>query len=231
MSVAEKKLGIDRVVFIGRTFEEYRAMFNLNEKYLKGKKVLDCASGACSFTAHALQQGTEATSCDIAYKFTAEELEKKGSLDLIHTMNQMQHVQEQYVWKYFSSIDDLTEHRKRALKDCIAHMKKNPEAYQYGALPNLPFQKNEFDLTICANFLFMYSDRLDYTFHLETLKELIRVTKEEVRFFPLTNLSGKISTYLPQLLEEIAPLVKGTEIADVPYEFQKGANQMLKIYV
>jgi len=44
-------------------------------------------------------------------------------------------------------------------------------------------------------------------------------------------LSGKISTYLPQLLEEIAPLVKGTEIADVPYEFQKGANQMLKIYV
>ncbi len=46
--------------------------------------MLDCASGACSFTAHALQQGTAATSCDIAYKFTAEELEKKGSLDLIH---------------------------------------------------------------------------------------------------------------------------------------------------
>ena len=67
----------------------------------------------------------------------------------------------------------------------------------------------------------MYSDRLDYTFHLEALKELIRVTKEEVRLFPLTDLSGKISTYLPQLLEEIAPLVKGTEIADVPYEFQK----------
>lgn len=39
--------------------------------------MLDCASGACSFTAHALQQGTTATSCDIAYTFTAEELEKR----------------------------------------------------------------------------------------------------------------------------------------------------------
>lgn len=77
MSLAEKKLEIDRVVFIGRTFEEYKAMFNLNERHLKGKKVLDCASGACSFTAHALQQGTTATSCDIAYTFTAEELEKR----------------------------------------------------------------------------------------------------------------------------------------------------------
>ena len=37
-----KELDINRVVFIGRTFDEYMKMFNLSLESLKNKKVLDC---------------------------------------------------------------------------------------------------------------------------------------------------------------------------------------------
>ncbi len=36
------KLELDNVIFIGRTFEEYTAMFGLNPSELAGLKILDC---------------------------------------------------------------------------------------------------------------------------------------------------------------------------------------------
>lgn len=35
-------LDLDTVIFIGRTYEEYLAMFGLREGELAGKRVLDC---------------------------------------------------------------------------------------------------------------------------------------------------------------------------------------------
>ncbi len=45
------KLDLERIIFIGRTYEEYMDMFSLSEEELKGKKILDCPAGTCSFTA------------------------------------------------------------------------------------------------------------------------------------------------------------------------------------
>lgn len=56
----------------------------------------------------------------------------------------------------------------------LKRMKKFPRQYVSATLPHLPFMDNEFDLTLSAHFLFMYGDLLDYSFHLETLKELLR---------------------------------------------------------
>lgn len=44
VSIVEKstKLDLERIVFIGRTFEEYLDMFSLSEEELQGKKILDC---------------------------------------------------------------------------------------------------------------------------------------------------------------------------------------------
>lgn len=63
----DTKLSIDRIIFIGRTYEEYLSMFNLKVEELKNKKVLDCPAGACSFAATAKQKGIEVEACDIAY--------------------------------------------------------------------------------------------------------------------------------------------------------------------
>ena len=42
---------LDRIVFIGRTYDEYRRMFRLHERNLVGRKILDCPAGSCSFAA------------------------------------------------------------------------------------------------------------------------------------------------------------------------------------
>lgn len=63
------KLDLERIVFIGRTFEEYLDMFSVSEKELQGKKILDCPAGACSFTAMGSELGLDVTACDIAYHY------------------------------------------------------------------------------------------------------------------------------------------------------------------
>lgn len=40
------KLDLDRIIFIGRPYEEYVQMFSLDEYDLLGKNVLDCPTGA-----------------------------------------------------------------------------------------------------------------------------------------------------------------------------------------
>lgn len=231
VSIIEKnlKLDINRIVFIGRTFEEYIKMFDLSPENLENMKVLDCAGGACSFTAHANKLGIDSTSCDIAYYHEVVDLEQKGLEDIEHTIEHMEKASGNYVWEYFSSIDALKEERSRALKDCVQDMRENPQHYQAVTLPVLPFENKQFDMTVCAHLLFMYSDRLDYQFHLNSLKELIRVTKGEIRIFPLTDLYGKKYDQLSQLMNDLKEHVCSIEEVKVSYEFQKNANHMLVI--
>ena len=55
-------LQLDRVVLLGRTFEEYQRCFLLEPDDLVGKKILDVAGGLSSFCAEANQLGIEVTS-------------------------------------------------------------------------------------------------------------------------------------------------------------------------
>ncbi|MGE7611167.1 SAM-dependent methyltransferase [Paenibacillus sp. NPDC101420] len=229
MSGVEGKLELERIVFIGRTFEEYLQMFKLKEADLVGRRILDCPAGACSFTAISNQLGSDVTAADIAYYYSADELEDKGVQDIEHAMSELVKVQSNFVWDYFESIEDLTQTRSRALNDNIRDQRQTPERYVPVILPNLPFNDEDFDLTLSAHFLFMYSDRLDYDFHLRTINELMRVTSGELRIFPLVDLSCKRYEHLNRLIDEMVQQGFAVEEMEVPYEFQKGANQMLSI--
>ncbi|WCR26871.1 hypothetical protein L3476_27390 [Paenibacillus thiaminolyticus] len=100
MSQAEVKLDLSRIVFIGRTFEEYMKMFDLSAEQMAGKRILDCPSGACSFTAVASQLGVDVTAADIAYYYAPEELERKGVQDIEHAMGHMEKAQANLNRKY-----------------------------------------------------------------------------------------------------------------------------------
>ena len=52
-------------------------MFFLSEEELRGKKILDCPAGACSFTAISNKLGFDVTACDIAYYHSGEDLKIK----------------------------------------------------------------------------------------------------------------------------------------------------------
>lgn len=223
------KLELERIVFIGRTFEEYLDMFSLSKEDLEGKKILDCPAGACSFTAIGNQSGLDVTACDIAYYHQGEDLKNKGLQDVEHAMEHMEKAKSNYVWNYFEDIEDLRNHRLSALKDCANDMRENEERYVPVTLPSLPFKDGEFDVLLSAHFLFMYSDRLDYQFHIATINELLRVTKEEIRIFPLIDLEGKRYEHLDKLISYLADNGCTVEEVQVPYEFQAKANSMLKI--
>jgi uncharacterized protein HemY len=75
----------------------------------------------------------------------------------------------------------------------------------------------------------MYADRLDYNFHLQSIQELLRVTKEEIRIFPLVDLSCKRYEHIDKLLDYIQSQGYTTEEILARYEFQQGANTMLRI--
>lgn len=231
MSKVEKstKLDLERIIFIGRTFEEYMDMFSLSIEKLKGKKILDCPAGACSFTALGNKLGLDVTACDIAYYHSVEDLELKGLQDIEYTMEQMEKTKSNYIWDYFKDVEGLKKHRLSALKDCVSDMRESGERYIPVTLPFLPFKDAEFDVILSAHFLFMYADRLDYPFHLTTLKELLRVSKEEIRIFPLVDLEEKRYEHLDKLISYLNNNGCTVEEVKVPYEFQVNANSMLKI--
>ncbi len=223
------KLDLERIVFIGRTFEEYLDMFSLSKEELQGKKILDCPAGACSFTAVGNKSGLDVTACDIAYYYSGEDLKNKGLHDIEHAMEHMQKAQNNYKWDYFKDIEGLRNHRLSALQDCANDMRESSERYIPVELPSLPFKNEEFDILLSAHFLFMYADRLDYQYHIETLNELLRVTKEEVRIFPLVDLEGKKYNHLDELISYLTNIDCTVEEVEVEYEFQENANSMLTI--
>ncbi|MWV42068.1 SAM-dependent methyltransferase [Paenibacillus sp. HJL G12] len=218
---------MDRIVFIGRTFDEYMRMFDLKVKDIAGQSILDCPGGACSFTSAANQLGCEAVAADIAYYHDQEKLYEKGLMDIVHAMDHVDTEKERYIWSEFQSIEDLRTERNKALEACSIDMRLHPDRYVPVTLPSLPFEHGRFDMTLSAHFLFTYADRLDAQFHIQTLRELLRVTRVELRIFPLVDQSGNI----PGLVEELVEYARGdgweAEIREVPYHFQKNADHML----
>lgn len=102
MSQVEKSEGLNlsRIVFLGRTWEEYLLIFNLSKGDLLGRKILDCPSGACAFTVHANQHGADGTATDIVYYFEIDDLERKGYQDIDYVLQSLEHVENKYHWDY-----------------------------------------------------------------------------------------------------------------------------------
>lgn len=227
----QRKLDIDHIIFIGRTYEEYLNMFNLSLEYLEGKRILDCPAGACSFSATARKYDIDVEACDLAYYFKDDVLYEKGNNDIKHMINKMEHSKLNYNWTFFKDLNDLEFHRKKALETCVKDMKNNQDKYCPVEMPQLPYNNNAFDVLLSAHFLFLYADVFDIDFHIQTIKEMIRVTKEEIRIFPLVDMGGKRYKNLDEIIKLLKDNGYKTSEIKVPYEFQVNANSFLKIQI
>ncbi|MFG6149240.1 SAM-dependent methyltransferase [Halobacillus sp. B23F22_1] len=227
--MSRTKLNLEKIIFIGRTYEEYLDMFSLKEESLIGKKILDCPSGACSFTAVGRSKGIDITAADMAYDHAGEVLEEKGRQDLQHAMEHMEEAKSNYIWSYFQNMEELKKYRQSALENCTQDWKEASDRYVPVVLPELPFKDEEFELVLSAHFLFMYADRLTYEFHLSSLQELVRVAKEEVRLFPVVDLEGRRYKRMEEVIDHLKAQGYTVKEVSVSYEFQKNANSMLVI--
>ena len=94
----------------------------------------------------------------------------------------------------------------------------------------LPFADRAFDLALCSHFLFLYSQQHDEAFHVASMRELCRVARE-VRVFPLLALGALTSPHVGAVREAMTKDGLVVTVERVPYEFQRGGNEMLRVTV
>lgn len=223
------KLDIDRVAIIGRTYDEYAKFFMLDSAVLGRVTVLDCGGGVSSFAAEANRAGCRITACDPVYAMPVSDLIRRGEEDLAHVFDRFDRAAHLYTWSHYRDKEEIIACRRRALARFADDFPSGLEQGRYLAatLPSLPFNDKCFELVLCSHFLFLYHDRLDREFHRATLLELVRVAGGEVRVFPLQGLDAQPYPDLSEMLDWLAGQGIWADVVDVPFEFQKGSNQML----
>ena len=220
---------LDKVVPWGRSFDEYCRMFSLSDDDLAGR-IIGCADGPAGFNAEATERGARVVSCDPIYAFSASEIRGRidaTSRDILEQTRQNQH---EFVWTSITSPDELLATRLQAMERFLTDYDRGKTERRYVAaeLPALPFEDGAFDLALCSHFLFLYSEQLGAPFHHSAIAEMSRVARE-VRIFPLLALGGIGSSYVAPVADSFRQRGCKVSIERVPYEFQRGANKMMRI--
>jgi hypothetical protein len=221
---------LDHVVPWGRSYEEYVRMFALSETDL-ATTILGCGDGPAAFNAEASRRGSRVVSCDPLYRFTRDEIDGRIAATCDTVLEQARRNAGTFVWgRGIASVGELGEVRMRAMRVFLADYDAGRATGRYvdASLPSLPFADGAFDLALCSHFLFLYSAHFDQSFHRAAVRELCRVARE-VRIFPLLALDGTRSAFVDASVA--AAVAAGAEpaIERVPYEFQRGGNEMLRI--
>lgn len=194
-------LNLAKVVFFSRTLEEYERFWMLPIEALPSGPVLDCPSGPTDFVARARQQGLDVVGVDPAYTLPPTELAVLGRQDIALTV---QAIRAQGDVLAGPEPDAWGRAKQSALEsfldDFRRHHPHHPQAdgrYVAAALPDLPFPDRHFALVLSGHLLLCYAAvgqgglaseeaGFDLEWHLAALDELARVTRCELRLYPVT---------------------------------------------
>jgi len=224
---------LDKVVPWGRSFDEYVAMFSLSKSDLAGS-ILGCGDGLHRRLTRGGCTVSEADggviSVDPLYRFSADEIKNRIHETYHEIIVQTRKNKKEFVWNNIRSVEELGRIRMKAMEEFLSDYEAGREEGRYveADLPSLPFGDKEFTLAICSHFLFLYSEQLSEEFHIQSIKELCRVSNE-VRIFPLLELGAIKSRHLEPVIAKIQKHGYNSEVTPVPYEFQKGGNEMLTV--
>ena len=221
---------LDSIVPWGRSFDEYRRMFALSGDDLR-LRILGCGDGPASFNTEATRQGCRVVSFDPLYAFSRSDIEARIEATCDRVIEQTRLNAHEFVWgNGIRDVEDLGRLRMAAMQTFLDDYEGGARDGRYlnAALPSLPFADDSFELALCSHFLFLYSAQLDEGFHLAAMRELCRVAAE-VRVFPLLALGGKRSPFIEACAVDLRNAGHDVTIETVPYEFQRGANQMLRV--
>ena len=220
---------LNSIVPFGRTLDEYKSFFKLSESDL-AKRILGAGDGPASFNAELSARGGEVVSFDPLYEFSAADIQRRFDEVVIDIIAKIKATPNDWVWSYQGSPEELQARRSEAMRLFAADFEAGKAAGRYiaASMPKLPFPDGSFDLALCSHLLFLYSEQLDLAFHLAALRELLRVAKE-VRVFPLKTLMLEDSWHVKPAMETLQDEGFAVSLEKVPYEFQKGADSMLRL--
>ena len=225
---SKRGLQLNKVVLLGRTFEEYCGYFLLEPQKLAGKHVLDVGGGVSSFTAEANARGIPATSVDPIYTLSTAEIAQRAGPDLDHVIEAVRDLPT-YRWTTYRNPEHVRDLRERALKSFLHDYPLHRERYVAASLPHLPFSEGVFDLTLVSYFLFVYQDHFDYEFHRAAILELMRVTSGELRIYPTVTFEAEQSAHLSRLRHDPACRELHFEEVRTNFEFLVNSNSFLRI--
>ncbi|MCX8131871.1 MAG: SAM-dependent methyltransferase [Clostridia bacterium] len=222
-------LKYESVVPWGRSFEEYVDMFNLTQSDLD-KSILGCGDGPAGFNSSMKQKGKKVISVDPVYQFSGEDIARRIEETYHNVINQTRQNRDKFIWSKIKTVEDLGEVRMAAMKEFLSDYEEGRKEgrYVFAGLPVLPFQDNQFELSLASHFLFLYTDNLSLDFHLQSISEMLRVSKE-IRIFPLVDVNAVRSPYVNEIIFKYKNYGYDVEEEKVGYEFQKGGNTMLRI--
>jgi hypothetical protein len=220
---------LENVLPWGRSFNEYREIFNLTDNDLE-LSILGCGDGPASFNAELTFRGGKVVSVDPIYKFNSKQLQVRISEAFDQIMPQAEKNKEMNIWKNIPSVNELGKIRMAAMSQFLTDFEAGKATGRYVAdsLPNLSFKDKHFDLALCSHYLFLYSEQVNVEQHIDAIKELCRVARE-VRIYPLISLNGETSLHLRKVTTILGNLGQKVSLENVPYQFQKGATQMLMV--
>lgn len=239
---AKKPFQIDRVACFGRTLREYVEMFNLDLEKLRGTTILDCASGPASFTAEVQKKGIRAVACDPVYSLGIDDIMENAQRDIPACIKETQAHRDLFVRNNNREDVDFLEEKLRALNLFADDYKKIDACRRYiaAAFPNTPFYDESFDMVLSANLLFLYSDvetggilqtsPFDYAFHQKAIREMLRISRHEVRIYPVVGPNKNRHPFVEQLLNDESFFDYDMQFENVQMKDIKAATQMLRIF-
>jgi hypothetical protein len=219
---------LDQIVPWGRSFGEYRRMFALSARDLR-RSILGVADGPASFNAELSAAGGRVVSIDPLYVFSAARIQARFEAVFPQVLAATRATADSFRWDDIPSIEELGRRRRQAVSTFLADYEQGRREGRYvaGGLPRLPLAEGAFDLALCSHYLFTYSERLDAQAHAAAILELCRVA-DEARVFPLVDMfAGGRSRRLEAVVPRLEAEGLHVRIEHVPYEFQRGGNEML----
>ncbi len=184
----------------GRSFDEYLDMFNLSENDL-ARDIVGVGGGTASFNAQMHACGTPIISVDPIYRYSEAELRQR-----------------------------IVAFKRQTMKAFCRDFENGKQQGRYidASLPNLLFPNQHFDLVLSAHLLFFYSANRDLVFHLDAVRELLRIGTE-VRIFPIVDVNNSLSPFVLPVIRELKKDGIDSTVETVPYHLQKTGNQMLRL--
>jgi len=227
--LATPRLAPASAPFLGRSLAEYEKCFALNVPALRGRDVLDVAAGPSSFTAEACARKIDAVAVDPRYGCGPAALTNQVRSDYERHLAQVRARPRDFRLKSNAALAAAELNwccvAQRFLTDYETHFISN--RYVSGSLPRLPFFDGTFDLVLCGHLLFLQGNGFDHDWHLAACRELVRVTVDDARIYPVGGEDGRPYPALARLRRELRETGIASTVQAVEREFMAGPNSML----
>jgi hypothetical protein len=221
---------LSAIVPWGRSFDEYLRMFALDESDLD-RRIIGCGDGPAAFNAEMKRRDKRVVSVDPLYGFNVEQIRQRIDEVYDQMVQGARAKADAFHWTDFRSPEELGRRRLEVMEIFLADFPDGLHDGRYiaASLPELPFDASSFDLAVCSHLLFTYSRLLSEDVHFVAIVEMCRVAAE-ARIFPILDMfDGGRSPHLEAVIGRLRFAGYTAELVRVPYEFQRGGNEMLRV--